>query len=210
MIRAYDEMYLDDAMECLGAAVEYAVLFCDMDGQEFLNLFVASGVANEFGRGNVKFISGMSGIELARHILKICGMEVSQHTDALHIDYPPEYWCGWILAYYQWHTGKSFAAICRQIKFQMLMDVYGVLHEADPSKAVDVFDQIMAQQGETNLAYYRKMKGLSQSQLAKASGVSIRSIQLFEQRRNNINNAQYNHLIAIARALGCEVKDLLE
>lgn len=66
MIRAYDEMYLDDAMECLGAAVEHAVLLRGMDGQEFLDLFVASGVADEFGRGNVKYISGMSGIELAR------------------------------------------------------------------------------------------------------------------------------------------------
>ena len=210
MIHAYDEMYLDDAMECLGAAVEYAVLSCDMDGQAFLDLFVASGVADEFGRGNVKFISGMSGIELARHVLKACGMDVSEHTDPLHIVYPPEYWCGWILGYYQWHSGKSFATICRQIKFQMLMDVYGVLHEADPSKAVDVFDQIMARKEETNLAYYRKMKGLSQSQLAKASGVSIRSIQLFEQRKNNINNAQYNHLSVIAKVLGCEVEDLLE
>ena len=210
MIRAYDEMYLDDAVECLGAAVEYAVLSCGMDGQEFLDLFVASGVADEFGRGNVKFISGMSGIELARYILKICGMEVSEQTDALHIDYPPEYWCGWILAYYQWYTGKSFASICRQIKFPMLMDVYGVLHEADPSKAVDVFDQIMARKEETNLAYYRKMKGLSQSQLAKASGVSIRSIQLFEQRKSNINNAQHNHLSAIAKVLGCGIENLLE
>ena len=210
MIRAYDEMYLDDAMECLGAAVEYAVLLRNMDGQEFLDLFVASGVADEFGRGNVKYISGTSGIELARHVLRICGMDVSEHTDPLHIDYPPEYWCGWILAYYQWHSGKSFAAICRQIKFTMLMDVYGVLHEADPSKAVDVFDQIMARKEETNLAYYRKMKGLSQSQLAKASGVSVRSIQLFEQRKSNINNAQYNHLSAIAKVLGCEVEDLLE
>lgn len=210
MIHAYDEMYLDDAMECLGAAVEYAVLFCNIDGQAFLDLFAASGVADEFGRGNVKYISGMSGIELARHVLKMCGMDVSEHTDPLHIDYPPEYWCGWILAYYQWHSGKSFAAICRQIKFQMLMDVYGVLHEADPSKAVDVFDQIMARKEETNLAYYRKMKGLSQSQLAKASGVSVRSVQLFEQRKSNINNAQYNHLNAIAKVLGCEVEDLLE
>lgn len=210
MIRAYDEMYLDDAMDCLGAAVEYAVLFCGMDGQAFLDLFVACGVAGEFGRGNVKYISGMSGIELARHVLKICGMEVSKHTDALHINYPPEYWCGWILACYQWHSGKTFATICRQIKFQMLMDVYGVLHEADPSKAMDVFDQLMARKEETNLAYYRKMKGLSQSQLARASGVSIRSIQLFEQRKSNINNAQYNHLSAIARALGCGVEDLLE
>ena len=210
MIRAYDEMYLDDAMECLGAAVEYAVLLRSMDGQAFLDLFVASGVADEFGRGNVKYISGMSGIELARHVLRICGMDVSEHTDPLHIDYPPEYWCGWILAYYQWHSGKSFASICRKIKFQMLIDVYGVLHEADPGKAVDVFDQIMARKEETNLAYYRKLKGLSQSQLAKASGVSVRSIQLFEQRKSNINNAQYNHLSAIAKVLGCEVEDLLD
>ena len=210
MIRAYDEMYLDDAMDCLGAAVEYAVLSCNTDGQAFFDLFVASGVSDEFGRGNVKFISGMSGIELARHILKMCGMEVGEHADALHIDYPPEYWCGWILAYYQWYSGKTFAAICRQIKFSTLMDVYGVLHEADPSKAVDVFDQIMARKEETNLAYYRKMKGLSQSQLAKASGVSVRSIQLFEQRKSNINNAQYNHLIAISRVLGCEVDTLMD
>lgn len=210
MIRAYDEMYLDDAMECLGAAVEYATLFCDMGGQEFLDLFIASGVAEEFGRGNVKFISGMSGIELARHVLTKCGMEVNEHTNLLHIDYPPEYWCGWILAYYQWHTARSFAAICRQIKFPMLMDVYGVLHEADPSKAVDLFDQIIAQKAETNLAYYRKMKGLSQSQLAKASDLSVRTIQLFEQRQSNINNAQYNHLSAIAKVLGCEIEDLLE
>lgn len=210
MIRAYDEMYLDDAMDCLGAAVEYATLSCGLGGQAFLDLFVASGVAYEFGRGNVKFISGMSGIELARHILRKCGMEAGEHTDTAHIDYPPEYWCGWILAYYQWYTGKSFTSICRQIKFDMLMDVYGVLHEADPSKAVDVFDAIMAQKAETNLAYYRKMKGLSQSQLAKASGVSVRSIQLFEQRKSNINNAQFNHLSAIAKTLGCEVEDLLE
>ena len=210
MIRAYDEMYLDDALECLGAAVEYAVLFCNMDGQAFLDLFVTSGVAEEFGRGNVKFISGMSGIELARYVLKTCGMDISEHTEPLHIDYPPEYWCGWILAYYQWCSGKSFAAICRQIKFQMLMDVYGVLHETDPTKAVEVFDRIMAQKKETNLAYYRKMNGLSQSQLAKASGVSVRSIQLFEQRKSNIHNAQHNHLRAIARALRCEIKDILE
>jgi transcriptional regulator with XRE-family HTH domain len=54
------------------------------------------------------------------------------------------------------------------------------------------------------------MKGLSQSQLAKASGLSVRSIQLFEQRKSNINNAQYNHLSAITKILGCEIEDLLE
>ena len=85
-----------------------------------------------------------------------------------------------------------------------------MLHETDLSKTVDLFDQIMARKEETNLAYYRKMKGLLPSQLAKASGVSVRSIQLFEQRKSDINNAQYNHLSAIDKVLGCEVEDLME
>ena len=84
-----------------------------------------------------------------------------------------------------------------------------MLHEADPSKAVTIFDEMMAV-GETNLARYRKFKDLSQSQLAEASGVSVRSIQLYEQRQTNINNAQHNHLVALAKVLGCKIEDILE
>lgn len=65
MTHAYSEVFLDDAMDTLGAAVEYAVLACGIDGQAFIDLFLASGIAGEFGRGNVTYISGMSGIELA-------------------------------------------------------------------------------------------------------------------------------------------------
>lgn len=210
MIRAYDEIYLDDAMETLGNAVEYATLFCEMDGQEFIDLFITSGIAAEFGKGNVKFISGMSGIELARLVLEKCGKKSSDISELPYIDYPAEYWVGWILAYYQWYTGKSFSTICRKIPFQNMMDLYGVLHEADPSKAVSVFDEIMKSNGETNLARLRKNKGLSQSQLAKAAGVSVRSVQLYEQRQTDINNAQHNHLKSLSKVLGCDIDDLLE
>ena len=51
MIHAYDEIYLDDAMETLGSAVEYAVLLCKTDGQEFIDLFIACGIADEFEIG---------------------------------------------------------------------------------------------------------------------------------------------------------------
>lgn len=210
MTHAYDEIYLDDAMETLGNAVEYATLFCNIEGQEFLNLFIASGIANEYGRGNVKYISGMSGIELARLVLETCGKKGSEATELPYIDYPTEYWIGWILAYYQWYTGKSFSAICKKISYQSMNELYGVLHEADPSKAVCVFDDIMSKDSETNLARFRKARGLSQSQLAKESEVSIRSIQLYEQRQTNINNAQHNHLKALAKVLGCRVEDILE
>lgn len=210
MIRAYDEIYVDDAMETLGNAVEYATLFCNIDGQEFLDLFIVSDVASEFGRGNVKYISGMSGIELARLVLEKCGKKASDVSELPYIDYPPEYWVGWIMAYYQWHTGKSFSTICRKLSYQSLIDLYGVLHEADPSKAVSVFDGIMQQSGETNLARLRKNVGLSQSQLAKAADISVRSIQLYEQKQTDINRAQYNHLQSLATVLGCKPEDLLE
>ena len=38
----------------------------------------------------------------------------------------------------------------------------------------------------------------------------MNTLQLFEQRKSNINNAQYNHLSSIAKVLGCAVEDLLE
>lgn len=210
MTHAYDEIYLDDAMETLGGAVEYATLFCKVDGQEFFDLFIASGIADEYGRGNIKYISGMSGIELARCVLEKCSKKSNNTAEMPYIDYPPEYWIGWIVAYYQWYTDKPFSAILGKISYEALCNLYGVLHEADPSKAVSVFDGIMSKQSETNLARLRKAKGFSQSQLAKSADVSIRSIQLYEQRKADINKAQYNHLKNLSEALGCKIENILE
>ncbi len=210
MIHAYNDIYLDDAMESLGSALEYAVLVAHIDGQEFIDMFIASGISAEFGKGNVKYISGMSGIELCRLVLSSCGFDVPKQTEIGYNDYPAEYWIGWILAYYQWHTGKSFNTLCKKLKFEDLYNLYGVLHEADPSKSVCVFDGIMSEKGESNLAILRKNKGLTQEELAKLAGVSVRSIQLFEQKQNDIGRAKYHHLSAIAKVLGCNIDDMLE
>ena len=210
MTHAYKEYFLDDAMETLGSAVEYAVLSLNIEGQEFLDLFLASGIAERFGHGDAMYVSGMSGIELARKVLTICGKTIPAYTENTSCHYSPEYWVGWILAYYQWYCGKPFSMILPKLCYQSLRNLYGVLHEADPSKAVSVFDELLSEQAETNLARYRKARGLSQSQLANASGLSLRSIQLYEQRQNDINNAQYNRLQALANTLGCKIEDLLE
>lgn len=210
MTRAYDEIYLDDAMETLGEATEYATLFGGVTGQEFLELFVASGLAEEFGSGNVSYLSGMSGIELASLILRKCGKPAPPVDELPYTDYPPEYWVGWILAYYQWYSGRSFSAVLKKLSFEDLLARYNVLHEADPSKAAAVLDGFFEKTGETNLSKRRKERGLSQSQLAAAAEISIRSVQLYEQRRADINKAQYNHLFSMARVLGCKVEDLLE
>ena len=208
MTHAYDENAVGYAMDNLGTALDYSVNFLNLSGQEFLDLFLISGIANEIANGNPKYISGMTGRNLADEVYAKCGKQITKIEGEINGDYSQEYWCGWILAYYQWETGISFKKILSVLTFDMLLQSYGVLHEADVSKAVEVFDDVV--HSETFLARMRKKRGFSQSELANAADISIRSIQLYEQRKNNINNAQYNNLKDIANVLHCEIEDILE
>ena len=49
MIHAYDEMYVDSAMNNLGDAFDYVASDLNMDKDEFLKLFISTGIADEFG-----------------------------------------------------------------------------------------------------------------------------------------------------------------
>lgn len=57
---------------------------------------------------------------------------------------------------------------------------------------------------------HRIKKGLSQSQLASASGVSVRMIQYYEQGVKDINKASGETLYKLSKALGCKMEDLIE
>lgn len=208
MTYAYSEDALEYAMDILGTAFDYSVNFIKVDGQEFIDLFLLSGIAKEFESGNPKYTAGMSGIDLAIEVFNACGKKINTGTEEYFVDYSPEYWCGWILSYYQWKSGISFKKILSVLNYEKLLNSYGVLHEADNSKSYDVFDEIV--KSESFIARMRKKREFTQSTLAKASGVSIRSIQLYEQKRNNINKAQYNILKDIADVLSCEIEDILE
>ena len=63
---------------------------------------------------------------------------------------------------------------------------------------------------ETNLKRIRTAYGCSQAELAKKSGVGLRSIQLYEQRQKDINKASAESLYRISKVLGCAMEDLLE
>ena len=209
-MHAYDSLFLDDAMENLGDAVEYAIYGMGMTGQEFLDLFLVSGIAEAFSCGEVRYLSGMSGLELTRRVMEKCHLNIEMGDYEVRIEYSPEYWVGWALAYYQWYSARSFSQILKKINFQVLMNLYGVLHEADVTKIATVFDEFFITDGNTNLAQIRIESGMSQAQLARVSGISLRSIQMYEQRNNDINKAQLNRLLALARALGCRMENLLE
>ncbi|MBP3576654.1 MAG: helix-turn-helix transcriptional regulator [Lachnospiraceae bacterium] len=213
MTNAYSELYLDDAMENLGSMVDYAVGTCGLSPDEFMNRFVSSGIAERFERGNPKYVAGMSGVELAELVLETTGSSGECRKAILHIEQKgQEYWSGWILAYYQWITGKRFEDIFEQgLPLSQILSMY-ILHEADVSKFVDVADEVIERnkkEKQTMLQRMRKARGFSQKELSEASGVSLRMIQLYEQKQNDISKAQAGQVVSLARALGCDVEDLI-
>ena len=213
MMSAYNESYLDDAMQNLGDMVEYAVCDCGYDPDEFFGWFISSGVASKFEKGNPKYITGMSGFELAEAVLKATNIALPDIVPS-HPDFKGrEYWAGWIIAYYQWQSGRRFEDIVADgLTLSTVFSMY-ILHEADNSKFVKSADAIIRRNKEsrkTKLQIIRKARGFTQPQLSQASGVSLRMIQLYEQKQNDLRKAQVNVVISLAKALGCEVEDLID
>ena len=62
----------------------------------------------------------------------------------------------------------------------------------------------------TNLKKIRTAAGLSQSQLADSAGMSIRTLQHYEQGARDINKAQGLILLSLARALNVTIEEILE
>lgn len=56
----------------------------------------------------------------------------------------------------------------------------------------------------------RNKAGLSQSALAKLSGVKLRTIQEYEYGRQIVDSAKLNIVVALAEALGVPFYELLE
>ena len=213
MTNAYSELYLDDAMQNLGDMVEYAVCDLGFDPDVFFGWFISSGIASKFEKGNPKYITGMSGFELAEAVLTETNVTHEKREPSFIEFKGREYWAGWILAYYQWETGKRFEDIVKDgLTLSTVFSMY-VLHEADESKFVEAANEIIARNREnrkTKLFEIRKARGFTQQQLSKASGVSLRMIQLYEQKQNDISKAQATVVISLAKALGCEVEDLID
>lgn len=211
MIRAYDEKYLEDAMENLGEAFDYAVNACDMELDAFMELFIASGYAERFGKGEPKMVAGLSGTELAMEVMEKAGLGRAFPAPRIEYDCSAEYWCGWILAYYQWTTSKSFRDISEDISMQEIDKMYGTMHEASEEKFVDTVNEMIARKKTTTaLQRRRKNYGYSQRELAEKSGVNLRTLQQYELGAKDIGKASVSTVIALAKVLGCKVEDIME
>ena len=104
-----------------------------------------------------------------------------------------------------------FADIIKAVPIEEIRALYSRYHEMDIRHFVDKMNELCrSQRGEANLKRLRRQTGITQRELAEKSGVSLRTIQQYEQRKKNINKAQIDTLIPMTMALYCEVRDLLE
>ncbi len=208
---AYSEKYLEDAMRNLGEAFDYAVNACNLSADDFLRLFVASGFADSFGHGSPRLVAGLSGTELVMETFTKAGLGISWPEPQIEYDCSPEYWCGWILAYYQWKTGRSFRNIQESISMQDILKLYPTLHEAAEDKFVDTVNSIIARNSTVSrLQRQRKRCGYSQRELAEKSGVNLRTLQQYELKTKDIGKASVRTVMALASSLGCQADALLE
>ncbi len=213
MTQGYSEFYLDDAMSNMGDMLDYALVDCGYDPDQFFSWFITCGIAAKIENGNPKYITGMSGVELAREVIFLTMGSYPTKERAIKDFTGREYWAGWILAYYQWHSNLSFSDLIENgLSLSVVLSLY-ILHEADQSKFVDAATEIISRHKSENpskLTTIRKARGFTQAQLAQQSGVALRMVQLYEQRQNDINKAQAGTLLSLAKALGCEMGDLME
>ena len=206
---AYSELYIEDAMYNMANLVDYVVNDLHRDPDEFFQLFEASGIAREFGHGNPKYVSGMSGQELVIETYFVMGLreELPVRTNRT-----PEYWYGRMLAYAQWRAGVEFRDILKHRPFAKLTDYYVTYHDKNDDSFVQaLYIEIQeTNMKETNLAFYRRMRAYSQKLLSERSGVSLRAIQQYEQRQKSINKAAAESVLALSDSLGCMPEDLME
>ena len=211
MIHAYSENYLDEAMRNLGEAFDFAHAVCHLDLDSFFAMFINSGIADLFGSGHPKYVAGLSGTELAMEVMRKSGLSVDGLQAQVEYDYSPEYWVGWVLAYFQWFTKRPFKNVADCVTMQEILQLYPTLHEASEEKFVETVNRIIRNKHlPTRLQKRRKDAQLTQKELAGRSGVKLRTIQQYEMRAKNINKAAAETLQQLAQVLLCNMEDLIE
>lgn len=205
-IRAYNELYLEGAMSALGTMFDYAVNYNNREIDDFVQAFLnAKDLSRQFETGQPNIVVGKSGVEL---YYLLVGKSAEKTPDYVEFNRSPEYWVGWALAYCQWYMNRTFREITAFVKPSEMIKWYPIYHEMDISHVVSAIEERMKKM-PTNLERLRKKQGYSQTHLAELSTVSRRSIQAYEQRRNDITKAQFNTLNALAKVLKCSINDLV-
>ena len=205
---AYNNNYLEDAMQVMGAMLDYAVNSCGQNLEEFYHRFFCSGVARSIWEANPKYM-GLSGVEMAYLVASRTG-DALPEADAFIDVGSPEYWTGWALAYISWSLKIDYEGLySKGVSAKSLLERYPALHECDLSKTVSSAREIMRGNTDNPLRRQRRVAGLTQKDLAAISDVPLRVIRSYEQGQRSMDNAGAESVRRLAKALACRMEELL-
>ncbi len=285
----YDITYLEKARNSMAVMLDFAVHNLHRDADAFFELFITTGNASLFERGDIRTLAGTSGVELACRVLSDSGISFEIPAYRYTSGRSREFWAGWSLADYQWERAVSFEEITIHVSISRIISICDNYREAtikrlsqglswmDTVKIPDhmseedqqkfsldldrlIFESLVGtgmpeesdsitandlkagsdlqsgrylkpendlQSGnksnegraqpetrpvppETRLRRLRLINRMSQSRLAAASAVPVRTIQQYEQRRKDINKARFSQILKLAAVLNCEPSRLAE
>ena len=209
MTNAYSELYIENAQKVLAQIMHYVVYDLDMDYDPYSRLFVQSGVAEQFEKGNPRFVAGMSGTELADQVFcRVTGKGCTVESKPFY-ERSDAYWTGFTLAWYQWKSNCSFKELFAEIPCSSIAAMYRKYHEMDPEHAADEISRIRMLSAYAEypaLKRLRQQAGMSQRELAETADVPVRTIQQYEQRQKDIRKASYDTVSRLAGALHCSTE----
>ena len=205
---AYNPIYLNKASSAIGIMVHDAVHEFGCVASEFLYRFASSQAAAEIEVGNPRYLMGRSGLELY--------LEVEEQTRGRQIITPAvecslkskEYRAGWLLAQYQWYSGRTFRSILEMISYEELAELSPALPSADLKNIFDKLDAKFDKE-ESRLKRIRRSCGLTQEELSELSTVPLSTIRAYERKAKDIKKAQADILLRLCSVLKCNMQDLL-
>ena len=89
-----------------------------------------------------------------------------------------------------------------------MLGLYETLHEADTEKSYEVLDAHF-KKSDSNLKTVRRHCGLTQEELAEVSGVSLNTIRAYERKSKDLNKAQLDTVMRLAKTLKCGITELM-
>lgn len=210
-----DDVYLYDAMMNMGEMIDSAVNSANMNADIFIHMFINTGVASQIEFHNPKYTVGKSGAELVDEVLFRTNRYVDIDVEPIDsFSRSPEYWAGWVLEYCQWKSNLSFKKIQELLPVSELIDMYYPLHEASEDKVLNILYERYNSDSHrlkcgVRLQQYRKMLGMSQNDLAITANVNKRTLQQYEIEAKDLAKASAASVLALSRALGCTVEELI-
>lgn len=199
-----------NACDNFAVMTDYAVRWCGMGLRDFYNRFLQSGIARAIECGHPRFLYGLSGIDLAMKVMDNTGGRLPEDASySFPFDDSEYYWTGWALFQYREHKGVSFQDLdTHGLTVEKVLALFNPLHEAPISKFFEVADSFY-NPGTGRLRELRKASGLTQEDLARRSGVSLRMIRAYEQGSQSLSHANAQTLIDLSRTLCCAPEVLM-